>query len=311
MKKDNVKKARGLLFVALAVFLVIILAGSLGWGGQALKEELLSAFSTDLGGYELTLAKIVTAIATLCCAYLICRLLLWIIDVSTKSGRGKTVRTLLSSIVSWLSAILGTVWALSVLGLNPTAVFASLGIVALIVGFGAQSLIEDVISGLFIVFEGQYNVGDIIVLDDFRGTVARIGMRTTSIVDAGENYKIVNNSDIRNLQNRSRAISRAVVEMSIEYGENLKRVESVCEKAFGDMYLRNSDVFLEAPTYIGVADTGSSAVILKYVVKCEEANVFSAERRLRRELYLLYGENSINIPFTQVVVHQAADQKKQ
>jgi len=304
MERKNQKQSRVLFGVVLFAFALILLLGKLGVGGQLLKEELLSAFSTDLGGYELTLAKIVTAIAVLCCTYLICAALGFIIDALAKTSRAKTVRALVSSVLRWLGVIFGIVWALSVLGLNPTAVLASLGIVALILGFGAQSLIEDVISGLFIVFEDQYNVGDIIVLDDFRGTVERIGMRTTAIVDAGGNYKIINNSDIRNLQNRSRSTSLAAVEMGIDYGEDLLRVEAVCEKAFPEIYERHSNLFLSAPRYLGVSETGDSAVMLRYVVACSEENVYTAERTLRRELYLLFGKNNINIPFPQVVVHK-------
>jgi len=305
MRKRRRKSEWTIFCIVLIIFLLILVGGRLGWGGELLKSELASCFSTDLGGYQLTFAKVITAIAALCCTFLICSLIQVLIRLLSKSDRAKTVGTLLSSIVTWIGVIAGIVWALSVLGLNATAVFASIGIVALIVGFGAQSLIEDVISGLFIVLEGQYNVGDIIVLDDFRGTVERIGMRTTSVIDAGGNYKIVNNSDIRNIQNRSRAISVAVVEMGIEYEEDLLRVEAVCEKAFPSIFEKHKDIFLDIPAYLGMADTGDSAVILKYRVKCTESDVFSAERILRRELYLLFGENHINIPYSQVVLHQS------
>lgn len=103
-----------------------------------------------------------------------------------KSGRKSTVTNLLLSIVRYLSVIAGIFWSLSILGFNTTAVLASVGIIGLIVGFGAQSLIEDILTGIFIIFEGEYNIGDIIILDDFRGTVRSIGVRTTVIEDAGE-----------------------------------------------------------------------------------------------------------------------------
>ncbi|MEG0167466.1 MAG: mechanosensitive ion channel, partial [Ruthenibacterium sp.] len=69
----------------------------------------------------------------------------------------------------------------SLLGVNVTGIFASLGLLGLVVGFGAQSLIGDIITGIFIIFEGQYNIGDIIILDGFRGTVKEIGIRTTRL----------------------------------------------------------------------------------------------------------------------------------
>ena len=209
---------------------------------------------------------------------------------------------IVGSIITYLAVLLGIVWALTILGLDPTAAFASLGIVTLIVGFAAQRLIEDVISGLFIVLEGQYNVGDIIILDDFRGTVKRIGVRTTTVVDLGGNYKVVNNSDIRNFQNRSKALSLAVSEIGISYEEDIPRVEAILLEALPEVYERNQDVFADMPDYMGVEDLADSAVVLRFTVACREQNVFVARRRLNRELRLLFAKNNIGIPYPQITV---------
>lgn len=98
---------------------------------------------------------------------------------------------------------------------------------SLIVGLGAQPLIEDIIAGLFIVFEELFDVGDIIVIDGFRGTVKEIGIRTTQIEDAGGDIKVVNNSDIRTLIDMTSQLSLAICEVDIEHGETLERVEVV------------------------------------------------------------------------------------
>ena len=206
--------------------------------------------------------------------------------------------------IKYLGIIIGLVWALTILGLNATAAFASLGIVTLIIGFASQRLIEDVISGLFIVLEGQYNVGDIIILDDFRGTVTRIGVRTTTIVDPGGNYKVVNNSDIRNFQNRSKALSLGISEIGITYEEDIPRVEAILKDALPEMLERNKDVFLSAPKYLGVEELADSAVVLRFTVECKEENVFVARRRLNRELRVLFAEKGVNIPFPQITIHQ-------
>ena len=189
--------------------------------------------------------------------------------------------------------------------MNVAGIFASLGIASLIVGFGAQSLIEDMISGVFIIFEGQYHVGDIIVLDEFRGCVRNIGIRTTSIEDDGGNFKIVNNSDIRNLQNRSINRSIATTELSISYDADIPTVENVILEALPEMFERNQDVWLSVPRYIGVDSLGESSVVLKFIVEVNEQNFFNARRRLNRELKILMDKNNIEIPFNQIVVHQA------
>lgn len=310
MKKNKSVYGKVIWFaVVLVIFLLIVFSGKLNLLGSAMSgemnEEIAMLFSKDLGGYTLTLPKVLTAIAALAFTYLVCTALTFMLQHLGKNNRGRTVRELAISVVRYLGVILGIVWALSLLGLNPTAVFASLGIVTLIIGFGAQSLIEDVISGLFIIFEGQYNVGDIIVLDDFRGTVERIGMRTTSIVDAGGNYKIVNNSDIRNLQNRSKALSIAIMDVGVGYDADIPAVEKILNAAFDGMYERNQDMFMDKPYLLGVEELGASAVILRLAVRTKEQNVYVARRRLNREVRILFMEKNVEIPFQQITLHNA------
>lgn len=291
--------------VALVLLVLIVVAGGtnvLGPVSEGLREEFSAVFAREGGGYHLTLAKILAAVGVVALVYLVCRIVRFLLKRFSKSSRARTVNELIGSIVTYVGVILGAVWALTILGLDPTAAFASLGIVTLIVGFAAQRLIEDVISGLFIVVEGQYNVGDVIILDDFRGTVKRIGVRTTTVVDLGGNYKVVNNSDIRNFQNRSKAMSLAVSEIGITYNESIPRVEAILQEALPKIYERNQDVFEAEPEYMGVEDLADSAVVLRFTVACREQNIFMARRRLNRELRLLFAEKDIPIPFPQVTV---------
>ena len=304
---NNKSRSKGIVgFVAaLVLLLFVILAGNtnlLGSVSTNLKQELANIFAKGSVDASVTVAKILAAVAVLALTFLICRLLVLLLRRTAKSNRVRTVNELLGNIITYLGVIIGVVWALTILGLNPTAAFASLGIVTLIIGFAAQRLIEDVISGLFIVMEGQYDVGDIIVLDDFRGTVKRIGVRTTTIVDPGGNYKVMNNSDIRNFQNRSKALSLAVSEIGITYGEDIPRAEAIIKEALPGMLERNSDVFENVPNYMGVEDLADSSVVLRFTVDCREENVFIARRRLNRELRILFMEKGIDIPFPQVTV---------
>ena len=304
---NNKKRSKGAVGFILALLLLgfVIFAGQsdvLGPISEGVRTELSAIFAKGQGDYHLTVAKILAAVAILALIYLVCRILCLLLNAFSRSTRARTVNELLGNIITYVGVILGIVWALTILGLDPTAAFASLGIVTLIIGFAAQRLIEDVISGLFIVLEGQYNVGDIIILDDFRGTVKRIGVRTTTVVDPGGNYKVVNNSDIRNFQNRSKALSLAVSEIGITYGEDIPRAEVIIKEALPGMLERNKDVFEAVPDYMGVENLADSAVVLRFTVACKEQNVFIARRRLNRELRILFAEKGIEIPFPQVTV---------
>ena len=221
--------------------------------------------------------------------------------------RSKTVATLVESVVRVVAVIVTVVWVLDVLGVNMAGIFASLGIASLIIGFSAQSLIEDTITGIFIILEGQYNIGDVIVVDDFRGKVVNINMRTTTIMDASNNLKIINNSNIRNIQNRSRNLSVVVCDVGTAYSADVRDLEKVILPALPGMFDRNADVFAAEPVYAGVQELGDSAVVLRVAVDVKEENFFVARRRLNREMKILFDENHLEIPFNQLDVHTYAE----
>lgn len=257
------------------------------------------------GDFRISLTRVlnvVLAIAVVCLCYIILR---WIFGLLAKrNNRSASIATLLLSLLKYVAVIAAIIWGLGILGVSMTAVFAGVGIIGLALGFGAQSLIEDIITGFFIIFEGQYGIGDIIVLDDFRGVVRSIGVRTTVLEDAGGNLKIVNNSDIRNLQNRSRNASLAICEVDVAYDTDLKALEKMLPPELARMFEEHRDLYLAAPDYMGVEELGESGVRLRFAVSCKEENFFAAKRRLARDLRVLFDEKGVEIPFPQVVVHQ-------
>ena len=270
---------------------------------QALSELEKTHFLIERSGH-ITLAHILAVIAAICVLWICYRVLKLILDAAgRKSTHARTISALVAGAARYLVVIIGIVWSLNILGVNSTAVLAGIGILGLILGFGAQSLVEDVITGLFIIFEEKYSIGDIIILDDFRGTVRDIGVRTTTIEDAGKNLKVVNNSDIRNFQNRSRNTSIAACEVSVSYETDLRALEEILNEKLPDMYAAHSDLYLASPRYLGVTQLADSGVNIKIIVETKEENVFAAQRMLTKEVRILFAENGVEIPFPQVVVH--------
>ena len=204
-----------------------------------------------------------------------------------KETRARTVCSLTRSILSYAAVLLSVYFGLRALGVDVTASLASVGVVTLIIGFGAQSLIEDVLTGIFLIAEGRYNVS----------------VRTTTLEDAGGNHKIINNSEIRNFQNRSQKTSLAVSTVSVGYDADLRAVEAVIADALPAIFEENRAVFLDVPQYIGVEELGESGVVLKFIVSATEENVFAARRALNRSLKLLFDEKGIDIPYPQLTVH--------
>lgn len=303
------KQAKNIIGIIVSVILIVLLLNP-QWlpvsaqTAETMGELKLEHFLIQRSG-AITTAHLLTlllAVAVVWLVYTIIRLIL--AAVGRRSDHAATVTTLVAGSLKYLAVIVAFVWGLSILGVNTTAVLAGIGIIGLILGFGAQSLIEDIITGLFVIFERQYEIGDIIILDDFRGTVRSIGVRTTTIEDPGGNLKIVNNSEIRKLQNRSRANSIAACEVSVAYDTDIPRMEAILAEAFPKMFEEHRDVYLAPPRYLGVDELGDSGIKLKIIVDCAESKVFAAKRQLNRDVRILFSETGIEIPFPQVVVHK-------
>ena len=222
-----------------------------------------------------------------------------------RSNRAKTIVNLLESFVKWVIAIVAIMMVLHAWGVDTATLLASAGILTLIVGLGAESLVADIVAGIFMVFEGEFQVGDIVIINDWRGTVQEIGIRTTKIVDAGGNINIANNSQITTVVNQTQEISQASVTVGVEYGESLPRVEIVIRDNL-ETIKEHIPAIIEGPYYKGVSALGASSVDLLFIAKCREEDIFQVQRDMNRELKLLFDANNIGIPFPQVVVNQPA-----
>ena len=203
------KKSWVSLIISAAVLTALLV---LGFGSGVFQPEALSVQGRQ--GAETLLRLLTMAAAVL----LVEKLAVAILGLLHPAGsRARSLITLSMSILRYAAALVILCWGLTILGVNIMAVVASVGVLALIVGFSAESLIADMVTGLFMLFENQYNVGDIVEVGGFRGTVTSIGLRTTCITDSSDNIKIVNNSDMRNILNRSERSSKAVADIGIPY----------------------------------------------------------------------------------------------
>ncbi len=216
---------------------------------------------------------------------------------------GLAVISLLCSFLKYVAAIIILFCVLAAFGVDTNALFAGLGILSLIVGLAVQPLLQDVIAGIFVVFEKTYDVGDVVVVDSFRGTVVEIGIRTTKLKDAGGDIKVINNSDIRTLVNMTSDLSVAISEVDIEYGESLERVEEIILANLARIKENIPDI-VDGPYYKGVVALGASGVTLRLSAQCKEDSKFQTQRDMNRQIKLIFDENGIGIPYPQVVVHK-------
>ena len=169
------------------------------------------------------------------------------------SPKGKTICRLIDSGTAYIGAVITIVYTLSMLGVNTATLIGGVGAAALVFTLGANSLIADVLAGLFIIFEGDFTVGDVVTIDDFRGIVIDISRRTTKLMDDNtRDIRIINKSEIKELINQSRENSVVIVDFGINSGADLDVVEKVVEEEIA----RLPELFpkiIGTPQYWGVS----------------------------------------------------------
>lgn len=248
---------------------------------------------------------IIRSIIYIVIVYSICKIIRLIFKVQMKKNhRTKTIFTLLDGFTKYACAIIIILLILGAFGVDTTALVASVGVLTLIVGLGAQSLIADIIAGIFIIFENEYNVGEIISVDGFRGTVLEIGIRSTKVIDAAGNIKIINNSNIGDIVNLSRELSLAVVDLDFPYDVPVDLVENILKNNF-TLMKENIKGITDGPFYKGICNYKDSNVTLKIVAQCKEEDRFQIERDLMREYRRILLENNIDMSYQQVVINYA------
>ncbi len=218
-------------------------------------------------------------------------------------SRGETVCRLLGSFIKYVT-IIGTVYyCLALIGIDTTTLLASAGILSIAISLGAKELVSDILSGLFIIFEGEFRVGDIIQVGSWTGTVVEIGVRTTKVMDGSQNIKVIRNSNVSDVVNMTKQSSFAWVDVGIEYSESIERVESILAEELPRMR-ENIPELIAGPFYKGVVSLGDSSVNIRIMVQCLEADRAQVTRSLNRQIKLLFDHYDIGIPYPQIVVNQ-------
>lgn len=205
---------------------------------------------------------------------------------------------------SWISA---TVWTLSVLtilatvNINLGPYIAGLGIVGIALGFGAQELVSDFISGMFMLLEDQYGVGDIIDAGEASGIVEGISLRTTRIRSVDGTLWYIPNGEIRRLGNMSQDWARALLDIGVAYDTDTDHASAVIERVAESMAKEEEykDQFLDTPEVWGVERLAADAVEIRFVIKTTPGDQYAIARELRRRIKHAFDAEGIEIPFAQ------------
>lgn len=216
--------------------------------------------------------------------------------------RQTTLEKLLENVLAYVIYFIVLIMLLEVIHIPITSLLAGAGIVGLAIGFGAQNLVRDIITGFFIIFEDQFSVGDFIRTGNYEGFVEEIGLRTTKIKSFTGELHILPNGNIAEVTNFSVNNSLAIVDVSIAYEGNIPRAEEVLQDLLKHLPGKYEDMVKE-PEILGVQTLGSSDVVIRIISEVKPLRHWHIARVLRKEIKLCFDENEIEIPFPRMVMY--------
>lgn len=215
----------------------------------------------------------------------------------------QTLSAVLKSVIKYLLYFIGIVNILDIFKINTSSVLATAGIGGLAIGFGAQSLVKDIITGFFILLEDQFSVGDHVELGKYEGIVEEMGVRVTKLRDFSGELHIIPNSNITIVTNKTRGAMRAMVTVSIAYEEDISRSMACLEKACLKIKAEEKNV-IEGPSVIGVSNLNDTGVEITIVAKTQPMEQWGVERRIRKEAKEALERENIEIPYPRLVLKQ-------
>ncbi|WP_191565749.1 mechanosensitive ion channel family protein [Metabacillus idriensis] len=224
---------------------------------------------------------------------------------SISLGRSRTLQSLTLNLFSYILIFIFVVMVFEVFEYDATALLAGAGVVGLAIGFGAQGLVSDVVTGFFLLLEKQLDVEDYVTTAGYSGIVEQVGLRTTQIRSFDGTLNYVPNREIISLSNHSRGNMRALVDIGISYDDNIDDAIAVMQEAC-DRIASEDPAILEGPSVIGVQGLGASDVVIRIIAKTENMMQWGVERNLRKVLKETLDANGIEIPFP----HQVFIEKK-
>src|SRR5438477_2088590 len=207
-----------------------------------------------------------------------------ILGVARVEQRTETLRLVIRSVSKAVLLLVVLLMISAELGFNIGPVLASAGIVGLAVGFGAQSLVKDVISGFFILFEDQFGIGDVVKIGDFTGVVERMTLRATVLRNLEGQVYVVPNGNIQNVIVMTKDWSRAVLDVTVPLKEELARVFDVLQRIGARLAQDWPDRILEQPVVVGVGKLDDSGVTIRSIVKTPPFKHADVLREWRRRV---------------------------
>ncbi|BCJ87497.1 mechanosensitive ion channel family protein [Effusibacillus dendaii] len=224
--------------------------------------------------------------------------------------RSETAKSLMKNTATYVIYFVALLTVLQQIGVNLGPVLAGAGVVGLAVGFGAQSLVKDVISGFFLVFEDWYSVGDMIeVSGKYMGTVVEIGLRITKIKGMNGEVFIIPNGNITEVTNYSVGNSIAIVDVGVAYEEEISEVTGALTEILKEAEQEIADI-VKTPEILGVQNLSPNEVIFRISAECRPTKHWSVGRQLRARIKTGLDRKGIEIAYPRLVTLPSRDRQE-
>lgn len=307
-KDDKVKKGFVWYYFILFVILLVFVGLALWFFNMDMLVILESIWDFLKQAVLDSVGSIIGSVITIFIAVILLKLVNILVKRAIeKEGpnqkRVTTIMKVVKSILKYVIYLVAIIVVLAMWNVNVLPALAGLGILGLVLGMGAQSLIKDFISGFFIIFEHHFDVGDIVEVNGFKGEVIDIGLKTTKIRNWKQDINIVSNGNISDLINYSKSPSVAVIKFGIGYAENSQKTIDLLNKELPKFRDQFPEI-IEDPVVLGVTELADSSVNMTVIVKTETEKHYAVERAIRQGIKDILDKNGIEIPFPQMVVHK-------
>ncbi len=232
-------------------------------------------------------------------------------NVKITERKRQTLFEVLASIIKYTVWFVAGCNVLGNFGIDMKSLIAVASVSSVAIGFGAQSLVQDVITGMFILFEDQFGVGDIITVDALTGTVESIGLRSTRIRSADGDLHIIPNGNIKIITNMSKDFNRATIDIGVAYEENIDRVIAVMKDEMDIIFKRSLITgLISEPKVLGITELADSAVVIRILADTQIGENWQVEREIRRFIKKRFDKENINIPYPKRVVEIVENKRK-
>ena len=281
------------LSVTLILLAVIIFLLNRGELGSNSVFHFVMRGSWKRGLNELSVTAIICTLGILFTFLLFKDLLVRILS-SLLTAKGRTIVGLISSLLQYVAIITAIFFCLSYLGFDTGILVTSASILTLAISLGSKDLVADILSGIFIIFEDDFQVGDFIEVNGFKGKVIDIGVRSTKLKDSNNDIKIIDNQNVKNILNKSKDLSRVSIQLKLSNTQPLEEIEAMLERELPGIPEKIPQI-VNGPYYSGITGIGYHTVTIVIGAACRQSDTYAVQTRLNHILYDLFRENDFKL----------------